>query len=149
MIIISTKDGCHFLNDKNVTHVAHSHESKKVYYTDPDNQRGRIEDVEGVFYTSDSQQVSFKDEGSEVRRLLKRIEILNKHIQLEREERNKWSNTYRALRYWIDEIVCKPEQSTRDALYAKAIEETNKNFECGEDIVRKIREEIEQMEKDI
>lgn len=93
MIIVKTKNGDHFINDKAVTRVEHDrvnavvnvYGDKGVYYF--------IEAVEGIIYTSDAQPTSWKDEGSEIKRLMKsleeRTESLNRlrdaHLLMEAE----------------------------------------------------------------
>ena len=74
MIIVKTKNGDRFINDKAVIMVEHlrdkavvnAHGDKGLYY--------HIEDVEGVIYTNDAQPISWQDEGSDIQRLAKSLD---------------------------------------------------------------------------
>ena len=82
MIIVKTKNGDRFINDKAVTMVEHDREKAVVNaYGDGDNGVFfHIEDVEGIIYTNDAQPTSWKDEGSEVQRLKAVIEEKEKEL---------------------------------------------------------------------
>ena len=69
MIIVKTKNGDRFINDKAVTMVEHDREKAVVHVHGDKGMFFRIEDVEGVIYTNDAQPTSWKDEGSELEKL--------------------------------------------------------------------------------
>ena len=71
MIIVKTKNGDRFINDKAVTMVAHDKEKAVVNANGEKGAYYHIEDVEAVIYTNDAQPTSWKDEGSEIERLKK------------------------------------------------------------------------------
>lgn len=74
MIIVKTKNGDRFINDKAVTLVEHNREKAEVNaYGDKGVMLG-IKDVEYVIYTNDAQPTSWKDEGSEIQRLNKSLD---------------------------------------------------------------------------
>jgi hypothetical protein len=77
MIIVKTKNGDRFINDKAVTMVEHDREKAVVHVHGDKGMFFRIEDVECVIYTNDAQPTSWKDEGSEVQRLKKANEELS------------------------------------------------------------------------
>ena len=69
MIIVKTKNGDHFINDKAVIKVEHNKERATVTCFADKGIYSYMENVEQVVYTSDAQQVEWKDEGSEIQRL--------------------------------------------------------------------------------
>ena len=69
MIIVKTKNGDHFINDKAVTMVEHDREKAVANAYGDKGVFFHIEDVEGIIYTNDAQPTSWKDEGSEIQRL--------------------------------------------------------------------------------
>ena len=73
MIIVKTKNGDRFVNDKAVTMVEHDREKAVVNAHGDKGMYYHIEDVEGVIYTNDAQPTMWKDEGSEIQRLKARI----------------------------------------------------------------------------
>ena len=103
MIIVKTKNGDRFINDKAVTMVEHDREKAVVNAHSEKGAYYHIEDVEGIIYTNDAQPVSWKDDGSEIERLQKKLDeqlewgrkirkeymdIQNKNDQLEEEVKN-------------------------------------------------------------
>lgn len=93
MIIVKTKNGDHFINEKAVTEVKHDREKAVVSCYGANGYYSHHEDVEGVLYTNDAQPTSWTDEGSEIKRLMKsleeRTESLNRlrdaHLLMEAE----------------------------------------------------------------
>ena len=73
MIIVKTKNGDSFINDKAVTMVDHDREYAEVTVYRDVGASYNIEDVESIIYTSDAQPVEWKDEGSELEMLKKRL----------------------------------------------------------------------------
>jgi hypothetical protein len=71
MIIVKTKNGDRFINDKAVTMVEHEREKSVVNAYGDNGVFFHIEDVEGVTFISEKQPACISDEGSEVARLLK------------------------------------------------------------------------------
>ena len=65
MIIVKTKNGDRFINDKAVTMVAHDREKAVVNAHGENGAYYHIEDVEGIIYNNDAQPMHWKDEGSE------------------------------------------------------------------------------------
>ena len=74
MIIVKTKNGDHFINDKSVIEVQHDREKAVVNCYGANGYFSHHEDVEGVIYTNDAQPTSWKDEGSEIQRLAKSLD---------------------------------------------------------------------------
>ena len=104
MIIVKTKNGDVFVNEKTTHIVEHNHEDKTVVIRNPQyKMNSTINDVEGIIYTNDAQPVSWKDEGSEIQRLMKSL-----------DEQREWGNKMR------DEYL-KIEQE-RDELKARLAE---------------------------
>ena len=94
MIIVKTKNGDRFINDKAVTMVEHDREKAVVNAHGDKGLYYHIEDVEGVIYTNDAQPTSWKDEGSTLAKLDKELSEARKHnsdlrahcIELENEK---------------------------------------------------------------
>ena len=58
MIIVKTKNGGRFINDKAVTMVEHDRENAVVNAYGDKGAYHHIEDVEGIIYTNDTQPTS-------------------------------------------------------------------------------------------
>ena len=97
MIIVKTKNGDRFINDKAVTMVEHDKEKAVVNAYGDKGVFFHIEDVEGVIYTNDSQPTSWKDEGSEIQRLMKSLDE-------QREWGNKMRDEYLKIEQERDEL---------------------------------------------
>lgn len=78
MIIVKTKKGDRFINDKAVTMVEHDRVNAVVNVNGENGVYYFIEDVEGIIYTSDAKPTEWKDEGSEIQRLKAIIEKKDK-----------------------------------------------------------------------
>ena len=74
MIIVKTKNGDRFVNDKALTMVEHDKEKAEVNVYGDKGYLFEIKDVEGVLYTNDAQPTEWKDEGSEIQRLKAELE---------------------------------------------------------------------------
>ena len=74
MIIVKTKNGDHFINDKAFMNVEHFKDKAVVNCYADNGFFSHIEDVELVQYTSDTQPTEWKDEGSEIERLKAELE---------------------------------------------------------------------------
>ena len=93
MIIVKTKNGDRFINDKAVTMVEHDREKAVVTAYRDDGASYNIKDVEGIIYTNDAQPTSWKDEGSEIDTLKKKldeqrdwgIKIRDEYMKLQKE----------------------------------------------------------------
>ena len=97
MIIVKTKNGDRFINDKAVTMVEHDREKAVVNVYGDKGVFSHIEDVEGIIYTNDSQPTSWKDEGSEIQRL-------KKSLDEQREWGNKMRDEYLKIEQERDEL---------------------------------------------
>ena len=97
MIIVKTKNGDRFINDKAVTMVEHDREKAVVNAYGDKGVFFHIEDVEGIIYTNDAQPTSWKDEGSEIQRLMKSLDEL-------REWGNKIRDEYLKIEQERDEL---------------------------------------------
>ena len=70
MIIVKTKNGDKFINEKESVMVCHDKEKKQVSFHTREAMQGvKINDVESVIYITDAQPIEYKDEGSEIERL--------------------------------------------------------------------------------
>ena len=93
MIIVKTKNGDRFINEKAVIEVAHDKKKAEVNAYGDKGVFFHIEEVESVFYTNDAQPTSWKDEGSEIDTLKKKldeqrdwgIKIRDEYMKLQKE----------------------------------------------------------------
>ena len=122
MIIVKTKNGDRFINDKAVTMVAHDREKAVVNAHGENGAYYHIEDVEGIIYTNDAQPMHWKDEGSEIQRLKKELDELREwadkmryeHLQM-MQERDELKERLAQLepkadpdRWWPDNVDIAP-----------------------------------------
>ena len=78
MIIVKTKNGDRFINDRAVTMVEHDREKAVANAYGDKGVFFHIEDVEGIVYTNDAKPTSWKDEGSEIQQMKATIEKKDK-----------------------------------------------------------------------
>jgi molecular chaperone GrpE (heat shock protein) len=71
MIIVKTKNGDRFINDKAFRTVEHYKEKAVVNAYGDEGVFFHTEDVEEIIYNNDAQPINWKDEGSEIERLKK------------------------------------------------------------------------------
>lgn len=141
MIIIKTKNGDCFINDKAVTMVSHDREKAKVNVYGDKGLLYEIKDVESVLYTNDTQPTSWNDEGSEIQRLKAIIEKKEKELSQLYEHScymREWFFIYQNAFYDIKNAVfrskngSKCEDSVIDAIIdnaEKKYKESQKRFE--------------------
>ncbi len=104
MIIVKTKNGDRFINDKAVIMVEHDREKAVVNAHGDKGLYYHIEDVEGVIYTNDAQPTTWQDEGSEIQRVTKALseqidwgsKMREKYMKME-QERDELKAELRAL----------------------------------------------------
>lgn len=92
MIIVKTKNGDRFINDKAVAMVEHVRDKAVVNVHSVHGDRemfSHIEDVEGVIYTNDAQPTSWQDDGSEILRLRDSLNELREWADKMRDEHMK------------------------------------------------------------
>ena len=97
MIIIKTKNGDRFINDKAVTMVERDRGKAVVNVNGDKGGFFHIENVEGIIYTNDAQPTSWKDEGSE-------IDTLKKKLDEQRDWGIRVRDQYRKLQQERDEL---------------------------------------------
>jgi hypothetical protein len=90
MIIVKTKNGNCFINDKDVTIVEHNKEKATVsYFCDETGNTGYINDVESIIYNNESQPISWQENGSEIERLKAKLDEYQEFIYKARDEQFK------------------------------------------------------------
>ena len=122
MIIVKTKNGDRFINDKAVTMVEHVRDKAVVNAYGDKGVWFHVEDVEGVIYNNDAQPMHWKDEGSEIQRLMKSLDELrewadkmrDEHLQM-MQERDELKDRLAQLepkadpdRWWPDNVDIAP-----------------------------------------
>ena len=160
MIIVKTKNGDRFINDKAVTIVAHDREKAVVNAHGENGAYYHIEDVEGIIYTNDAQPTSWKDEGSEIQRLMKSLDeqrewankMRDEYLKIE-QERDELKARVAQLepkadpgRWWPDNvdsapisiIICRIGRMGRDRGYSVKLEKIfeNNNIKTVGDLLR-------------
>ncbi len=107
MIIVKTKNGDHFINDKSVIEVQHDREKAVVNCYCANGYFSHHEDVEGVIYTNDAQPTLWKDEGSEIQRL-------TKLLSEQREWGEKMRDEYMKMEHERDELKAKADRKEKE-----------------------------------
>ena len=140
MIIVKTKNGDRFINDKAVTMVEHDKEKAEVNVYGDKGYLFEIKDVEGIIYTNDAQPTSWKDEGSEIQRLMKSLDeqrewgnkMRDEYLKIE-QERDELKERVAQLepkadpdRWWPDNVDVSPVN-----VIIGHIEKTRRNFGYG------------------
>ena len=137
MIIVKTKNGDRFINDKAVRMVDHDREKAEVNAFGDEGWYSHIEDVESVLYTSDAQPTSWKDEGSEIQQLKAVIEKKEK-------EQSQTYEHFAYIREWffifqnafddIKSAVLRSKNGSKceDSVINAIIDETEKKYEESE-----------------
>ena len=108
MIIVKTKNGDRFINDKAVIMVEHDRKKAAVNAHGENDAYYHIGDVEGIIYTNDAQPTSWKDEGSEIQRLMKSLDE-------QREWNNKMRDEYLKIEQERDELKARVAQLEQKA----------------------------------
>ena len=114
MIIVKTKNGDRFINDKAVTMVAHDREKAVVNAHGENGAYYHIEDVEGIIYTNEAQPTSWKDEGSEIQRLKATIEKKDKEFEQMLEHSRFMREWFFIYQNAFNEIKDKTRQAERE-----------------------------------
>ena len=86
MIIVKTKNGDHFINDKAVIKVEHNKDRATVTCYADNGIYSYMENVEQVVYISDAQPVEWKDEGSELETLKKQLKDISQLVDQYRKK---------------------------------------------------------------
>ena len=122
MIIVKTKNGDRFINDKAVAMVEHVRDKAVVNAYGDKGVWFHVEDVEGIIYNNDAQPMHWKDEGSEIQRLMKSLDeqrewadkMRYEHLQM-MQERDELKERLAQLepkadpdRWWPDNVDIAP-----------------------------------------
>lgn len=146
MIIVKTKNGDRFINDKAVTLVEHDREKAVVNAHGDKGLYYHIEDVEGVIYTNDAQPTEWKDEGSEIQRLKAIIEKKDKEADqmLERSLfMREWFFIYQNAFEDIKNAVLRSKNGSRcedsviDAIIEQAETKYHESQKRFEEVIKK------------
>ena len=137
MIIVKTKNGDHFINDKAVTTVEHNKERATVGCYADKGIYSFMENVEQVVYTSDAQPVEWKDEGSEIQRLKAIIEEKEKELSQTYEHFayiRDWFFIYQNALYDIKSAIFRSKNGSKceDSVINAIIDEAEKKYEESE-----------------
>jgi uncharacterized protein YdcH (DUF465 family) len=93
MILVITKGGNEYINDKLVISVSHDRKLKKVYVESPDHNPHTIHDVEQIRYYSDTTQITIEEDGSEVKKLKDQLKAKDAKF----DELHKYTDRMRAI----------------------------------------------------
>lgn len=144
MIIVKTKNGDRFINDKAVRMVEHDREKAEVNAFGDEGWYSHIEDVESVLYTSDAQPTSWKDEGSEIQRLKAVIEKKEKELSQMYEHFGyirDWFFIYQNAFFGIKSAVFRSKNGSKceDSVINAIIDEAEKKYEESEKRFKEVR----------
>ena len=101
MIIVETKDGMVFVNNRQTITCDHSRKLKKVYVKTADGI-DVINNVSRVRYVSDEKDIEIEDAGTELQKLRNRY-----------DETMKWANNLRSDYMALEEECCKAQDEVR------------------------------------
>ena len=137
MIIVKTKNGDRFINDKAVRMVEHDREKAEVNAFGDEGWYSHIEDVESVLYTSDTQPTSWKDECSEIQRLKATIEKKEKEMSQTYEHFayiREWFFIFQNAFVDIKNAVFRSKNGSKceDSVINAIIDEAEKKYEESE-----------------
>ena len=137
MIIVKTKNGDRFINDKAVRMVEHDREKAEVNAFGDEGWYSHIEDVESVLYTSDTQPTSWNDEDSEIQRLKSVIEKKEKEMSQTYEHFayiRDWFFIYQNAFVDIKSAVLRSKNGSKceDSVINAIIDEAEKKYEESE-----------------
>jgi hypothetical protein len=148
MIIIKTKTGDHFINEKAVTEVKYDREKAVTNCHGPNGYFSHHENVVGVIYTNDAHDTEFISNGCELMALEKRIDemrnerrLLLKHFDFMRSS----YLIYREELYKIEGLIDKGK-AAEDA--RELIKEAENKYNELLDSFNKIREKLEKGKMD-
>jgi hypothetical protein len=148
MIIIKTKTGDHFINEKAVTEVKYDREKAVTNCHGPNGYFSHHENVVGVIYTNDAHDTEFISNGRELMALEKRIDemrnerrLLLKHFDFMRSS----YLIYREELYKIEGLIDKGK-AAEDA--RELIKEAENKYNELLDSFSKIREKLEKGKMD-
>jgi hypothetical protein len=148
MIIIKTKTGDHFINEKAVTEVKYDREKAVTNCHGPNGYFSHHENVVGVIYTNDAHDTEFISNGRELMALEKRIDemknerrLLLKHFDFMRSS----YLIYREELYKIEGLIDKGK-AAEDA--RELIKEAENKYNELLDSFNKIREKLEKGKMD-
>ena len=144
MIIVKTKNGDRFINDKAVTMVEHDKEKAVVNAYGDNGVFFYIEDVEAVIYTNDAQPTEWKDEGSEIQRLKATIEKKDKEFDQMLEHSRFMREWFFIYQNAFNEIKDKTRQAERKnkGIYVNPvaiIEQTEKKYQESQKRFEEVR----------
>ena len=144
MIIVKTKNGDRFINDKAVRMVEHDREKAEVNAFGDEGWYSHIEDVESVLYTSDTQPTSWKDECSEIQRLKATIEKKEKELSQTYEHFayiRDWSFIYQNAFSDIKSAVFRSKNGSKCeySVIKAIIDEAEKKYEESEKRFKEVR----------
>ena len=144
MIIVKTKNGDRFINDKAVRMVEHDREKAEVNAFGDEGWYSHIEDVESVLYTSDTQPTSWKDECSEIQRLKATIEKKEKEMSQTYEHFayiRDWFFIYQNAFVDIKSAVFRSKNGSKceDSVINAIINEAEKKYEESEKRFKEVR----------
>ena len=152
MIIVKTKNGAKFINEREAVMVCHDKEAKNVSFHTRETMQGvTIHDVESVTFATDAHPMEYKDEGLEVERL--KAELTKKERDL-----SQMCDHFGFIREWFfiyqeafDRISddCKRAERENNGIYVNPraiIEQAEKKYAESQKRFEKVREKWDKTE---
>ena len=127
MIIVKTKNGDRFINDKAFKTVEHDKEKAVVNAYGDEGVFFHIEDVEEIIYNNDAQPINWKDEGSEIERLAKSLDEAREYGRKMRDGYMKMEQERDELKERLAQLEPKPvSEYANDRLIDKVYHEMDR-----------------------
>ena len=148
MIIIKTKTGDHFINEKAVTEVKYDREKAVTNCHGPNGYFSHHENVVGVIYTNDAHDTEFISNGCELMALEKRIDEMRNERRLLFQHFDFMRSSYLIYReelFKIEGLIDKGK-AAEDA--RELIKEAENKYNELSDSFNKIREKLEKGKMD-
>ena len=144
MIIVKTKNGDSFINDKKMEVITHDKGTRHVYFYNGQHSES-IDKVESVNYFSDAQPTSYCDRGSEVEELLLKLEILDARKDYWHNLAGAYSNFTFALRTFVESIQGSLDVSDQNDAQ-KVLDEIDAEMEKLSEDYKKFSTKISELE---
>lgn len=139
MIIIKTKSGDCFVNEKAITEIYYNHKKAQAGYCGPNGLCNNLNNVESVIYVTDAQPTSYTSEGSEITKLKEEIEKeetrfsdLCRHFDFMRRGFAIYQNAFDSIKYEYENAKHEDIRSALRAIIDEAeakYTESRKKFE--------------------
>lgn len=116
MIIVETKDGMVFVNNKETISCQHEKQTKTFYVKYAADGIFKIEDVERVRYVSDEKAIEIEDAGTALQNTRESYEKQLQELRSKYDETMKWANNLRSDYMALEEECGRVQDEVRRLL---------------------------------